>query len=69
MGELDDKWIGKTVVEMSVPELLRLRDRIYNQKRKNDSERLDLQLHAMQGELKDRGHVTKHTQRLEELMK
>lgn len=64
-----ERHFQKTVVEMNTGELLSLRDRIYNQKRKNESERLDLQLHAVQGELKDRGHVTKHQARLQEVTK
>lgn len=47
----------KTVAEMSHAELIRLRNRIYNQRRKSDNKRLDLQLHAVQGELKDRGYT------------
>lgn len=57
----------KTVAEMTIIELIKLRDRIYNQRRKDDNPRLELQLHAVQGELKDRGHITKHKARLMEL--
>jgi hypothetical protein len=58
--------IQKTVVEMTEIELIKLRNRIYNQKRKDNSERLTLQLHAVNGELKDRGHITKHQAKLAE---
>ncbi len=58
--------IQKTVVEMTEIELIKLRNRIYNQKRKNNNERLSLQLHAINGELKDRGHITKNQAKLTE---
>jgi len=45
---------------MTEHELITLRNRLYGQIRKNDSPRLDLQLHAVQGELKDRGFITKN---------
>lgn len=48
-----------TVDEMTEHELIVLRNRLYAHIRTNDNPRLDLQLHAVQGELKDRGYVTK----------
>lgn len=49
----------KTVAEMSMDELTLLRGRIYAQKRTSKDPRLDIQLHAVHGELKDRGYITK----------